>query len=194
MPFPHVLTLLLLSSAISCSQAYELEGYPIAPSIQLAERALVLNGAAVRRFAIFKIEVAALYLERRQSTLEGVASDPGAKRLRLVMLRQVNAEDVHKKFMGDLRSVSTMSELAQVKREVGLLEDSFRSMSLRPGDTISIDWLPGIGMITALNGHPVSDAKIETELLYRMVLRIFLGPDAARGPRERLLGLHPISD
>jgi HAMP domain-containing protein len=186
--------LLALGLANTCSQAVEIEGYPIAPSIQLAERALVLNGAAVRRFAIFKIEVAALYLERRLSTMEGIASDPGAKRLRLVMLRQVTAEDVHKKFMGDLRSVSTPSELAQVKREVGLLEESFRTMALKPGDVINIDWLPGIGMLTSLNGHAVGDAKIDAELLYRMVLRIFLGPDAARGPRERLLGLQPISD
>lgn len=185
---------LVLGFASMGSHAIELEGHFIAPSLQMEGKALILNGAAVRRFAIFKIEVAALYLERRQSTLEAVATDPGVKRLRLLMLRKVSAEDLRKKFMGDLRSAGTARELAEVDREIGSLEAALRDVALQPGDVVTMDWLPAAGMAIALNGRALSDVPIRNELLYRLVLRIFLGPDAARGPRERLLGLQPASD
>lgn len=194
MLLPRILLSACLSLMALQAHAVELEGHNLAPTIQLSGRSLILNGAAVRRFAIFKVEVASLYLEQRQSSLEAVASDPGAKRLRLVMLRRVSAEDLHKKFMGDLKSVSTAGELSQVKHEIDVLDESLRNVALQPGDVITIDWLPAKGMVTSLNGRALSDSATGTELLYRMVLRIFLGPNAARTPREKLLGLQPISD
>ena len=184
----------LLACAAFAAQAVEIEGHSIPESLQLGGRALVLNGAVVRRFAIFKVEVAALYLAERQTTLEGVFSLAGPKRLRLVMLRDVSAEDLRKKFLSDLRSVSAPAELAQLDREIAALGEMFRAVTLREGDVITVDWLPGAGTIVAHNGRSVSPAPLPPELLYRLILRIFVGPDAAREPRERLLGLKPIAN
>jgi hypothetical protein len=149
----------------------------------------VLNGAATRRCAIFKIEVAALYLAERQSSLEAAAAAPGPKRLRLVTLRSVSAEDFHRKFMSDLRSVAAPGELGQLEREIVALGDMLRRVTLREGDVITMDWLPGSGLMAAHNGRDLSTAPLAPEPLHRFVLRIFVGPEASREP---LLGLSPL--
>lgn len=183
-----------LACAGVAAQAVEIEGHLIPESVQLGGRPLVLNGAAVRRFAIFKIEVAALYLAERQSTVEAVSAAPGPKRLRLVMLRSVSADDLHRKFISDLRSVGAPAELGQLEREIAAIGDMFRKVTLREGDVITLDWLPGSGFVAAHNGRALSAAPLAPELLYRLVLRIFVGPDASREPRERLLGLKSIAN
>ncbi|MEW6721347.1 MAG: chalcone isomerase family protein [Thermodesulfobacteriota bacterium] len=74
------LGILLLSA-----QAYgvEIAGVDIAPTVTIGQKALVLNGAGIRRKFVIKVYVGALYLERKASSVEELLKDPGDKLVRM---------------------------------------------------------------------------------------------------------------
>ncbi|MGZ5179472.1 MAG: chalcone isomerase family protein [Ramlibacter sp.] len=188
MPARRLAAAFLLVLAAAGARAVELEGFAVPDSEEVRGERLLLNGAAVRRVAFFKMEVAALYLPERQHAAEAVAALPGAKRLRIVLLRDVDNRLLAKKFRSDLVGVSTSQEWTEVERNVGVLVDSFGGAPLRRGDVITLDWLPGTGLAPSHNGRALA-APIGGELLYQLVLRVFVGPSADAETRARLLGL-----
>lgn len=172
------------------AHALELEGYPVPASISLGGRTLVLNGAAVRRFSIYKVEVASLYLPARQATLEAATALAGPKRLQLVMLRDARSDDIARKFMSDFRAVSQPGEWNNLMNEMAALGSMLHN-NVKKGDVLTIDWLPGSGLVIARNATPLSDKPIASELMFRIIMRIFLGPIAPEDARLKLLGVKP---
>ena len=59
---------------------------------------LQLNGAGVRYKAIFKVYAAGLYLTRRAATTEEVLAAPGAKRMTITMLRDIDSGELGQLF------------------------------------------------------------------------------------------------
>ena len=53
---------------------------------------------------------------------------------------------------------------------------------LAPGETFSVDWIPGIGTVVRVNGKPMGEVITEPEF-YSSLLRIWLG----RSPADALL-------
>lgn len=187
MPARRLAAAFLLAFAASRAPALELEGFPIPDSEQVQGERVVLNGAAVRRVAFPKMDVAALYLPERQQAADAVVALPGVKRMRVVLLRDVPSSLLARKFRSDLVGVSTSQEWDQVARDVDLLVASFGGVALQRGDVITLDWQPGAGLVPAHNGRVLA-APIGAELLYRLVLRIFVGPSADAEIRAHLLG------
>lgn len=187
--------LMMAASLLAAPQALalELEGYTVPDSISLGGRPLVLNGAAVRRFSIYKVEVASLYLSARQATLEAVTTLQGPKRLQLVMLRDTRSEDIARKFMSDFRAASQPAEWNTLINEMVTL-GSMMHKSIQKGDVLTIDWLPGTGMVISKNGTALSDKPITSELMFRIIMNIFLGPIAPEDARMKLLGVRPIAE
>lgn len=172
--------------------AIEIEGFQVPDSIQMEGQPLLRNGVAIRRLAVFKMEVASLYLTSLQNTLEGVTAAKGPKRLRLVMLRDAPAQLLTRKFLHDFRSVSTAVELNALTNEVTALNAMFTSTGgISKGDIVTLDWLPEKGLVISLNDKPLSAQPLNNELVYQIILRIFLGPDAQAVARDQLLGLKP---
>ena len=180
---------LLLVMAAASAAATEVDGHTVPDAIQLSGHPLLLNGAALRRFAIFKVEVAALYLTEKATSLEAVNAADGPKSLRLLMLRDVSNGDLNRKFMSDLRAVASTAELEALAPGIAALDAMFRGFDVRKGDVISLDWLPGQGLVVTRNGTALGSVAISSERLYGVVLRIFLGPKADEEARDRLLGL-----
>lgn len=176
---------------LACSgHAATLEGIEIPESATLGGETLVLNGAAVRRYSIYKVEVASLYLPARQSTLEAVIGQRGAKRLQLVALRETRSEDITRRFMADFRAVSSQQEWMSLIDEM-VQFGNLLSNSARKGDVFTLDWMPGKGLLVSKNGMALAQRPIPNELMFRIVLRIFLGPQAQAEAREKLLGREP---
>lgn len=188
MPAHRTIAALLLALAAAGAAALELEGLPIPDSEQVQGERLLLNGAAVRRVAFLKMDVAALYLPERQRAADAVAALPGVKRVRVVLLRDVPSSLLARKFRSDLVGVSTPQEWDQVLRDVDVLVGSFGGVALQRGDVITLDWQPGAGLLPSHNGRTLA-APIGGELLYQLVLRIFVGPSADAQTRAHLLGL-----
>lgn len=179
--------------AVQPVAAVEVEGFQVPESIQLDGQPLLRNGVAIRKLAVFKMEVASLYLTSLQNSLEGVTAVKGPKRLRLVMLRDVPSQLLSRKFLHDFQSVSTAVEWGALANEVTALNAMFAATGgISKGDIVTLDWLPEKGLSIALNGKQLSAQPLNNELVYQIILRIFLGPDAQASAREQLLGLKPV--
>jgi chalcone isomerase-like protein len=148
-----------------------------------------LNGAGTRYKAIFKVYVAGLYLPRKAGSTEEVLAMHGAKRLNITMLREIDSSELGKLFsrgMEDNMEKAAFSKLIPgVMRMSQIFSDHKK---LNPGDTFSIEWLPGAGTIITVKGVPQGEAFKEPEF-FNALLRIWLGPNPADWKlKEALLG------
>ena len=69
-----------------------------AESFTLAGQTLVLNGSGTRHKAVFKVYNAHLYLPHKAQSYAQIAQMPGAKRLEIHMLRDIDANELGKLF------------------------------------------------------------------------------------------------
>jgi hypothetical protein len=150
---------------------------------------LQLNGAGTRFRGPFKVYTAGLYLSRKAATPEEALASPGAKRLSVTMLRDIDATELGKLF---IRSVEdNMDRTAFSKLIPGLMRMSqifSDHRKLANGDSLTIDWLPGVGTVISVRGVPHGEPFREPEF-YTALMRIWLGPVPADWQlKEQLLG------
>lgn len=148
-----------------------------------------LNGAGVRYKAIFKVYAAGLYLTRKVGTTEEVLAAPGAKRLSVTMLRDIDSSELGKLFsrgIEDNMDRAAFSKLIPgVMRMSQIFSDNKRLVA---GETFSIDWIPGTGTVVMLRGVPQGEPFKEPEF-YNAMLRIWLGSNPADWKlKDALLG------
>ena len=148
-----------------------------------------LNGAGVRYKAIFKVYAAGLYLGRKAGTAVEALAAPGAKRLTVTMLREIDSSELGKLFsrgIEDNMDRASFSKLIPgVMRMSQIFSDNKR---LAAGDSFSIDWIPGTGTVVMLRGVQQGAPFKEPEF-FNAMLRIWLGPNPADWKlKDALLG------
>lgn len=153
---------------------------------------LQLNGAGVRHKGPFKVYAAGLYLPRRAGTPEEALAAPGAKRLAITMLRDIDAGELGRLFT---RGVEDNLDKASFSRVIpGLLRMSqlfSQHRRLAAGDSFTLDWVPGTGTVVSVRGVQQGEPFREPEF-YQALLRIWLGPVPADWQlKEVLLGRKP---
>jgi hypothetical protein len=150
---------------------------------------LQLNGAGVRYKAVFKVYAAGLYLTRKAGTMEEVLAAPGAKRMTITMLRDIDSSELGKLFSRGIED--NMEKAAFSKLIPGVLRMSqiFSDYKkLNAGESFQIDWIPGTGTVLTIRGVPQAEPFKEPEF-YNALLRIWLGPVPADWKlKEALLG------
>lgn len=155
--------------------AVDAGGVKYEDTMALGGKELVLNGAGVRNKFVVKVYAAGLYLAEAQSTVDGVLKVDGPRRMRLVMLRDISAEDLGSAFMVALGQNTNEQEMAKIVTHVSKYGEMFGQVSfLRRGDIIDTDWIPGVGNQCFVNGKKVGP-NIPDPLFYNAVLRIWLG-------------------
>ena len=152
-------------------------------------RKLVLNGAGVRYKTVFKVYTAGLYLERKATTLQEVAALPGAKRISITMLREIDSRELGKLFsrgMEDNMDKATFSKLIPGVLRMGQIFSDHKK--LQAGDQFMIDWVPGTGTVITVRGQPQGEPFKEPEF-FRALVGIWLGNQPADWKlKEALLG------
>ena len=139
-----------------------------------------LNGAGVRYKAIFKVYAAGLYLTRKAGTTEEALAAPGAKRLTVTMLRDIDSSELGKLFARGIED--NMDKAAFSKLIPGVLRMSqifSDNKKLAAGDTFALDWIPGTGTVVMLRGVPQGEPLKEPEF-YNARLGIWMGPATCR--------------
>src|SRR3954465_8772434 len=68
-------------------------------SADLRGSKLQLNGAGIRYKGPFKVYAAGLYVPKKSGTPEELLAQPGAKRMSVVMLRDIDASELGKLFV-----------------------------------------------------------------------------------------------
>jgi hypothetical protein len=167
-------------------------GVRFAPTVQVGTSTLLLNGAGLRTRFFVKVYAAGLYLTAKANTAESVLAAPGAKRLHVAMLRDIDGNDLGKLFTRGMQDNSTRESFAKsIPGTLRMAELFAAKKRLAQGETFSVDWVPGEGTHIVINGKAQGDAIKEPEF-FNALLRIWLGPSPADADlKAALLGLPP---
>ena len=154
-------------------------------------QSLMLNGAGLRAMMIIRVYAAGLYLAQPVTSAQEALSAPGAKRLRIVMLRKVSAQRlVGNLLSGVAETTPSATEARALESRLDALQRTMLTVDeVQRGQEISLDYAPGEGTRVSVDGHPLGE-PIPGGDFYEALLRIWLSEEAAdQGLRRSLLGL-----
>jgi hypothetical protein len=176
------------------AQTTDLAGAKFEPTATVAGAPLVLNGAGVRYKAVFKVYAAGLYLSSKANTPEAVLAAPGPKRVQVVMLREIDANELGKLFTRGMQDNAPRDEFVKcIPGTIRMGEIFAVKKKLLAGDTFSVDWQPGSGTVVRINGKAANEPIVEPEF-YSGMLRIWLGKSPADLMlRDAMLGKAPVT-
>ena len=171
------------------ARAVDVAGIKIDDSTRLDNHDLKLNGAGVRVKVIFKVYTVGLYLEEKQNTTAGVLASNGPRRISIVMLRDVSSEDFGQAFMTGLSGNTDQAEQIKIMTPTKQFGEMFALIpGLKKGDVLTVDWVPGTGIVCQLNGKKIG-ATVQDLTFYNAILKIWIGDKPVDSDlKPRLLG------
>lgn len=179
----------LVLAAGAMAQPVTVSGVKYDDAMDLKGSKLQLNGAGIRYRGPFKVYTAGLYLSKKAGTPEEAFAATGAKRISITMLREIDSGELGKLFTRGVED--NMEKAAFSKLIPGLMRMSqifTDTKKLNPGDTFTIDWIPGTGTVISVRGVQQGEPFKEAEF-YTALMRIWLGPSPADWKlKENLLG------
>ena len=178
-----LLVSLLASPQPALAQAAEPAGVKYPATVPLAGSTLQLNGAGVRYRFVIKVYTAGLYLGAKAATPEAVLAAAGPKRMHVVMLREIDANELGKIFTRGMQDNSPREEFSKsIPGTLRMAEIFSSKRKLVAGDNFSVDWVPGVGTTVLVNGKSQGEPIKEPEF-FNALMSIWLGPN----PADRLL-------
>jgi hypothetical protein len=171
------------------AQTVVVEGARYDTSIVLGGQSLVLNGVGVRKRFVFDIYTGGIYVPRKASRTEELVTQPGAKRVALRFLRDVEGELFVTSLHNGLKANHTEAELGRWQKQVDTLTTTIKTIAIaRRGDTVFFDYTPQDGTRVSVNGV-TRGPLIPGEDFYTAVLRVWLGETPAdAGLKKGMLG------
>ena len=183
---------LALPLAVRAADVTEVGGVKYDNSTTLGGAKLQLNGSGVRYKAIFKVYSAGLYLNAKATTPEQVLSNTGPRRMHIVMLREIDANELGKLFTKSMEQNASREEFSKIIPGVIKMGEIFAARKkLAAGEYFSIDYLPGQGTSIVVLGKPAAEPIKEPEF-FTALMKIWLGKSPADAQlKEALLGGGP---
>ena len=183
------LTLSFGAAAQGAASVTEVGGVKFDNSLQVGNAKLQLNGAGVRYKAIFKVYAAGLYLSGKAGTPEAVLATPGPRLMKIVMLREIDANELGKLFTKGMEQNAPREEFSRSISGIMQMSEIFSSRkSLKAGEWFAVEWVPGTGTVILVNGQATGQPIKEPEF-YSALMKIWLGKAPAdAGLKDSLLG------
>jgi len=160
------------------ASAVEVGGIKVEESLSIYNNTLPLNGAGAVLSGKNPLYVVRIYAKQAFGSMEELFAMPGPKRLSITAVKDTDTAPIVKMFNRGLEATANKNEMAKLvpgMMRVGALFGA-RKM-LRPGETMSIDWVPITGMViyvgNQLQGEPFKDAEF-----FRAAASVWMGPDA----------------
>ena len=180
---------LALAAAAAQAEAVTVSGVKFEDTADVKGAKVQLNGAGVRYKAIFKVYAAGLYLSNKAVTPEAVLATPGPRLMKIVMLREIDANELGKLFTKGMEQNAPREEFSKSISGIMQMSDIFSSRkSLKAGDWFGVEWIPGTGTVIVVNGQATGQPIKEPEF-YSALMKIWLGKAPAdAGLKEALLG------
>jgi hypothetical protein len=184
---------LVATAQAQTPQVTDVAGVKFPNEIDVRGTKLVLNGAGVRTRVIVKVYAVGIYLPRKAGNLKDIAAMPGAKRIHLQMLREVEGDQFGSSFSRAVGDNTTKDEFAKF---VGTFMRMGQIFAAKPklvaGETVSIDFTPGTGTQIFINAKPAGEPFKEPEFFAAM-LKVWLGERPVDTTlRPLLLGEGPV--
>ena len=192
MTFPAIARLLRLAALSAATLglpawAVDVAGVKVDDTAKVGGKDLKLNGAGVRTRAVFKVYAMGLYLAKPETTVDGVLASAGPRRVSLTMMRAVSGDDLGQAFMTGINNNTDKDERKKFVNQIVKLGEAFANHGdLKPGDQITVDWVPGTGMVMSVNGKAAAEPVAE-QAFYNALLRIWLGDKPADAALKPLL-------
>lgn len=190
LPSRRFLLALACAAAFGTAQAQvETSGVKYAPTASVAGSTLQLNGAGTRYKFVVKVYTAGLYLPQKTGNPEQAVMMPGPKRMHVVMLRDIDANELGRLFTRGMQDNASKEDFSKSIPGTIRMSDIFSQRKrLAAGDSFSVDYTPGNGTQVLVNGKPIGEPIKEPEFM-QSLLRIWLGKNPADDAlKEALLG------
>ena len=167
--------LVCLMLAGGAASAASIGGVSFEDRIRLADTDLLLNGTGLRAVLMFKGYAAGLYLTKKARTPAQVLATPGAKRVQMKMLLDVEAKEFVKAIDVGIKRNSSEAQQAALKERMAQFDRNVAQIgTVKKGDVVNLDFIPARGLLLTLNGQPRGE-PIAGDDLYAGVLKIFIG-------------------
>lgn len=165
-----------LLSVNALAAVVEIQGVKLEDAMDLRGAKLQLNGAGTRYKGPFKVYVAGLYIGKKASTLDEVVNQPGAKRMSVTMVRDIDAGELGKLLTRGVEDNMGKAEMSKLVPGLIRMSQLFSDhKKLVAGDNFVIDWVPGTGTIVTVKGKAEGDAYKEPEF-FKALMSIWMGP------------------
>lgn len=190
-----LLNLLLLSTAAllcqsnAVSATLDVGGVKVDETLSIYNNTLVLNGAGLVSNGKVPSYVAQIYAKQKFKTLDELFAVPGPKRLVLTAVKEVDTGPIVKMFNRSVDETAGKNDRAKLIPGLMSIGETFKANRLlKPGEVMTLDWVPVSGMVIylggKLQGQPYRDAE-----LFRAAMWMWMGdfPVDAK-VKEALLG------
>lgn len=166
------------------SQAGELAGVVLPDQIAVGEHKLLLNGMGLRKKAVFKVYVGALYLTSKSTDAQAILAADSPRRMVMHFLRNVGKGRLVGAWKeGFTANVTKPTEKLSrdMERFLGFWGD------VKAGEEVVMTYVPGQGTAVSFGGKEVG--RIEGKAFADALLAVWLGPKPPSSDfKARLLG------
>lgn len=170
---------LCIAVSMSAVNAAEVAGVRFPDTANVGGKELKLNGVGLRTKFFIKVYAAGLYLQEKSKNPAEIQKMEGPRRVQLVMMRELSSDDFGKAFMDGLNANSTEQERSALMNQTMQMGKVFSTVpGLKKGDVLFLDWIPGTGTVTSLNGRKIGET-IPDVAFYNALLRIWIGNSPA---------------
>jgi hypothetical protein len=172
-----------LTNSVSSVYARDPAGGTMPEIIKDNGKVLALNGTGIGTKILVHVYAIGLYLERKTTDARTAITTDQAKRIALVMLRNVTREQfVEAVERGMVRNSGV--PMAKLRSRLDLLERALPA--LEKGDMLDFTYLPAVGTVVRGQGR---ELKIPGKDFAEALFSVWLGPHADSGSlRDKLLG------
>lgn len=179
----------LAAFSLNMAMAVEIGGVKFDDKVRVGNSDAAVNGAGIRKKAVFKVYAMALYLADKHGDAEGVLAAKGPKRVAIHLLRDLSAQQFVEALQEGMISNHSESEMAALKDRLKPFSETLLAIGeAKTGTSVLIDWLPESGTRLTVNGQ-AKGKEIAGEDFYRALLRIWLGKKPVQDDlKQALLG------
>ncbi|MCX9154555.1 chalcone isomerase family protein [Niveibacterium sp. 24ML] len=186
----RTLATLLLSAALiaPAAAAIDVAGVKFEDKASAGTTELTLNGAGLRKKAFFKVYAIGLYLPSKADSASAVLSSKGQKRIQIVTLRELSAEQLAEALENGVEENSNEAEMAKIKSRLEEFRSNLLAMGKVPEKSdIRIEWT-GSATRVLMNGT-VKGKEIQGEDFYTALLKIWFGDKPVQADlKDAMLG------
>jgi hypothetical protein len=177
-------------TAAASTATTEVAGIAYPAQLTVAGQTLALNGAGVRYRFVVRVYTAGLYLGTTARTPQAVMDAPGPKRLHVVMLRDIDANQLGRLFTRGMQDNVPRAGFSKFIPGTLRMSEIFSTHKrLKAGESFSVDYVPGVGTTVLVNGRPAAEPITEPEF-FNGLISIWLGERPADiALKDALLGL-----
>jgi hypothetical protein len=175
-------SLLALALSPASASAADVGGVKVPDTMEVAGKPLKLNGAGIRKKAIFKVYVAGLYVESPSRDASALLSSGQAKSMHLWMLRDIKGANVSGA-IADGFQLNSKAAMPQLQPRLDQLAKMIPD--LQEGDQMSLSWVPDKGTVVNVRGTDVG--TIEGRDFADALFAVWLGPNPVQDDLKRAL-------